>query len=128
MTTTTTAYGRRRGSSKVNMNIDETLNHLGMKRRKDGSSWIVPDKGMRPTAKPAAIPLRTRENVAACEALGLSFWSEHPQPGVLWAVDDHQQAHAVKIDRRRGLSYRYIDGHPDELVRWWPTDSQEVTV
>lgn len=68
----------------------------GFTRRRDGSVWLADvSSGPRP------IPARTRENIAACAALGLSYWSEAPGAGRLWAVDDTQQAHEVRIDRKR---------------------------
>jgi hypothetical protein len=47
----------------------------------------------------AARPLakRTRERLAACEAVSLHYWADHPQAGHVWAVDDHQRAHVVQI-------------------------------
>jgi hypothetical protein len=42
---------------------------------------------------------RTLEHLAACESVGLHYWSDHPTAGHVWAVDDRRQAHAVRIDR-----------------------------
>lgn len=42
----------------------------------------------------------TAARIAACAAVGLSYWSGHPQAGHLWAVDDNQRAHAVQIDAK----------------------------
>ena len=50
------------------------------------------------------LPKRTREALAACEAVGLMFWSDHPKPKHVWAVDDHQQAHVVHIHRDAGTA------------------------
>jgi hypothetical protein len=44
-----------------------------------------------------ALPKGTRERLAACEAVGLHWWADHPVAGHVWAVDDHQQAHVVRI-------------------------------
>ena len=45
------------------------------------------------------LPTRTREALAACEAVGLMFWANHPWPRHVWAVDDHRCAHVVRIGR-----------------------------
>lgn len=47
------------------------------------------------------IPKRTVENLSACASVGLTYWSEHPAPSHLWAVDTGTGTyHAVRIDRR----------------------------
>lgn len=46
----------------------------------------------------------TCERLAACEAVGLFYWADHPAAGHVWAVDDHQQAHVVRIRRDGGTS------------------------
>lgn len=49
------------------------------------------------------LTLPIRQNVAACAALGLSYWADHPDPGCVWAVDAaNQEYRIVKIDRRNG--------------------------
>lgn len=63
----------------------------------------------------------TREAMAACAAVGLAYWSDHPQPGHVWAVDAAQQPHPVRIDRKRNLAIiaepnDAIGGNP--LVSW----------
>src|SRR5262249_49529115 len=45
------------------------------------------------------LPKRTLERLAACEAVGLHWWADHPTAHHVWAVDDHQQVHAVRINR-----------------------------
>lgn len=45
---------------------------------------------------------RTRENVTACHAVDLSYWSEHRAPNHLWAVDENQRPHVVRVDRKAG--------------------------
>lgn len=69
----------------------------------------------------------TRENMAACAAVGLSYWSGHPASGHVWAIDAHQAAHTVRIDRKHGLvaigqNSRIADrlGNPvsDDVVSW----------
>jgi hypothetical protein len=67
----------------------------GFKRRRDGSVWL--DTSLHNAPRP--IPARTCENIAACAAVGLSYWSEAPNAR-LWAVDDHQHAHEIRIDRK----------------------------
>lgn len=46
----------------------------------------------------------TREAMAACAAVGLTYWSDHPTAGMVWAVDDDQHAHPVHIDRKHGTA------------------------
>jgi len=49
--------------------------------------------------KAAGRPLnkRTTERLAACETVGLHYWADHPAAGHVWAVDDHQHAHVVRV-------------------------------
>jgi hypothetical protein len=44
------------------------------------------------------LPKSTRERISACAAIGLSYWSDHPARNCVWAIDDHQRAHVVRID------------------------------
>ena len=81
--------------------LNETLRFFGLKRRPDGSAHLAAPSQRRVTV----IPARTRENVAACAAVGLSFWSEAPLPNGMWAVDESQHAHLVKVDRRAQHAY-----------------------
>ncbi|WP_179475355.1 DUF7457 domain-containing protein [Mycolicibacterium vinylchloridicum] len=55
--------------------------------------------------KQREIPVRTLENLAACQSIGLDFWSEAPPPSTVWALDDQRQPHLVKIDRRRSIAH-----------------------
>lgn len=89
--------------------LNETLRFFGLTRRADGSLRLS-----APTTRPQNVaPARTRENVAACAAVGLSFWSEAPVPNGMWAVDTHQRAHLVKVDRRaRRAHVACMDRHP----------------
>lgn len=48
---------------------------------------------------------RMLENVAACESLGLSYWSDAPNPNRMWAVDHNQTAHLVLINRKTGKAW-----------------------
>jgi hypothetical protein len=50
------------------------------------------------------LPKRTRENIAACAAHGLYFWSDHPAPATLWATSDDQKWHTIRIHRATGQS------------------------
>jgi hypothetical protein len=44
----------------------------------------------------------TRENIAACAAHGFYFWSDHPKPAHLWATDDNQKFHEIRVHRKTG--------------------------
>ena len=79
--------------------LDENLRAVGMRRGKDGAARFPAPTRSRGSATIAA---RTRENIAACAALGLSYWSDHARPHLLWAVDDQQVAHSVRVDRKSG--------------------------
>lgn len=57
-----------------------------------------PEGSARPIVK------KTRENMAACAAVGLSYWSGHPTAGLVWAVDAYQTAHPVHVDRKNGTA------------------------
>ncbi|MGD9622172.1 MAG: hypothetical protein AB7G47_19290 [Mycolicibacterium sp.] len=90
------------------IDLDKTLRFFGMTRRADGSAQLSAPTNRRQTVA----PVRTRENVAACAAVGLSFWSEAPVPNGIWAVDSTQRAHLVKVDRRAHRAYvACMDGH-----------------
>ena len=70
--------------------------------------------------------VRTRESIAACHALGLGFWSGHPSPNTMWAVDDAGRPHEVRIIRSKmgqaaehfcGKSYRHdADGKIRDVI------------
>ena len=51
------------------------------------------------TASGCRLNKRTLERVAACEAVGLHYWGDHPAANHVWAVDDHQLAHVVRVGR-----------------------------
>jgi hypothetical protein len=80
----------------------ETSNaaYFGLQRNSAGAFEFKPEPKVSESGR--KIPDRTAENIAACAAVGLSYWSEAPGPGSLWAVDEHQQAHQVQIDRKQG--------------------------
>ncbi|KLI09345.1 MULTISPECIES: hypothetical protein [Mycobacteriaceae] len=44
-----------------------------------------------------AISATTRQEIAACRALGLGYWSQAPHPGCVWAIDDERVAHLVRV-------------------------------
>lgn len=89
--------------------LNETLRFFGLKRYADGSAHLAAPSQRRVTV----VRARTRENVAACAAVGLSFWSEAPVPNGMWAVDDSQHAHLVKVDRRAQRAYvACMTNHP----------------
>jgi hypothetical protein len=56
------------------------------------------------TAAGRPLNKQIRERLAACEAVGLHYWSDHPASSHFWAVDDHQQAHSVRINRKTGTA------------------------
>ena len=70
------------------------------------------------------LPKRTREALAACQAIGLHYWADHPQAHHLWAVDDHQQAHAVRVSRRDGTAQHVC--RPELLVEACSCDDDAV--
>jgi hypothetical protein len=53
----------------------------------------------------------TRENIAACAAHGFYFWSDHPSPATVWATDDNQRWHTVRIRRKDGKAEHNCDGY-----------------
>ncbi len=59
---------------------------------------------------------RTRERVAACETVGLHYWADHPVAGHVWAVDDHQAAHVVRIESKTGAARHVCAETPDSEV------------
>jgi hypothetical protein len=56
------------------------------------------------TAKTRPLNKQIRERLAACEAVGLHYWGDHPAKCHFWAVDDYQRAHVVRIDRTTGTA------------------------
>lgn len=55
------------------------------------------------------LPVRTRENMSACLAVGMTgFWSEHTEKGMIWATDDYGY-HSVYVDRKRGTAKHCCD-------------------
>jgi hypothetical protein len=52
----------------------------------------------------------TRQKITVCQAFGLHYWSDHPLPGRMWAVDDHQGAHVIRWYRARGFAVKQSGG------------------
>lgn len=48
----------------------------------------------------ADLPARTRRNIAICAAVGLTFWSEHPETGGLWAADFEGGFHELRVSEK----------------------------
>jgi hypothetical protein len=59
------------------------------------------------------LPLRTREKLSACRALGLDYWADHPSAGCVWAVDG-RQFHVVKIRPKDFLAQHVCDFTPGQ--------------
>lgn len=85
------------------------------KSRKGFGLWIRP----RTTPTIKAVPTRIRENIAACAALGLSYWSEAPDHGALWALDTDTVIHMVMITRHSSTA-KHICG-TDKALRYGDT-------
>jgi hypothetical protein len=43
------------------------------------------------------LPKSTIERLAACEAVGLSYWADHPTRNCLWAIDNDRRAHVARM-------------------------------
>lgn len=108
-----TQWGHIPEPPKPGRNMDATLRWLGMSRHKDGSMWLRPHAAQTGTVK------RMRENIAACAAVGLSFWAEAGGTGV-WAVSPNGGGlyHLVSVDRKAstarvvcGSSFRGPQSH-----------------
>lgn len=93
----------------------------GMKvHPKTQATYWATERKIRPES---VIPTADRENIAACAALGLSFWAVSNTPRMLWAVDNDQRAHTVEIDRkRRAAWHRCSTTTRYDPVRQWPRD------
>jgi hypothetical protein len=61
------------------------------------------------TAAGRPLNKQTRERLAACEAVSLHYWADHPQANHFWAVDDAQHVHVVRISRKTGTA-RHVCG------------------
>ncbi len=55
-----------------------------------------------------------RERLAACEAVGLHYWGDHPTASHFWAVDDHQRAHVVRISCNASTAQHVCRASSDE--------------
>ena len=56
------------------------------------------------TAAGRPLSKRTLARLAACEAVNLHYWADHPSAGHVWAMDEHQRAHVVRISRSAGTA------------------------
>lgn len=81
------------------------------------------------------LPKTTAARLAACAAVGLSYWSGHPLAGHVWAVDDTQQAHAVQVDYKRGQARRVYEhqkawarGRYGDWANWDGDDGADALV
>ncbi|WP_428846336.1 hypothetical protein [Mycolicibacterium conceptionense] len=50
------------------------------------------------------LPAALQQEIAGCRALGLSYWSQAPHPGCVWAVDSERVAHLVRIIASRSVA------------------------
>jgi hypothetical protein len=80
------------------VHIDEIANFYGLRRNKRGELRFPPH---RPPKPECVIPKAQRAKIAACEALGWSYWADHPKPGFVWAADYAQRFHQVKVNVQR---------------------------
>ena len=63
-------------------------------------------------------PKLTATMVAAARVHGLTFWSAHPMPGHLWALDRYNRVHVVAV--RTGVAYHdhdACDSHVEAAAR-----------
>jgi hypothetical protein len=74
------------------------------RRGKDGAFHRPKEQPFRFTGN---IAKATLENIAACAALGLSYWSDAPGTNKIWAVDANQVPHSVLIDRKVNKAEHY---------------------
>lgn len=54
----------------------------------------------------------TLSKMAACRAVGLEYWSDHPATGCMWAVDGNQQAHVVRWYRKTNEAALQVQREP----------------
>lgn len=70
----------------------------------------------------------TLGKMAACNALGLSYWSDHPVTGCMWAVDDNQRPHVVRWYRKTNEAWQV--GKPRKVIDYtkqgWAYKDQKV--
>jgi hypothetical protein len=97
------------------VDLDASLRHFGMRRRKDGSAWFVTSSTSKRASK---IPDRTQEAVAACRAMKLHYWSGAPHQGCVWAIDDGQRPHLVRIDHKNKTARMACDRIERGTQQW----------
>lgn len=63
-----------------------------------------------------------RAKIAACDALELSYWADHPASGCIWAVDANQQPHVVRWYRKTNQVALQHVGKPHRVIDYtaWP--------
>lgn len=71
----------------------------------DGHRLVL--KPWTPPKRTTGLPGKTLESVAACAALDLTYWSDHPQSRLVWAADLHGRFHEVEVDRKTGVAQHY---------------------
>lgn len=54
----------------------------------------------------------TLTKIAACNALGLEYWSPGPKLGLVWALDGDRQAHLVRVRSKQATVCKAILSEP----------------
>lgn len=62
----------------------------------------------------------TLAKLAACEAVGLEYWSDHPLLGRMWAVGPDRRFHIVRGYWSRGEAALQYEGIKRVQDRTWP--------
>ncbi len=88
-------------TKKINFDADARARGL---TRVGHELWLVPDKPIKFTN---ALPVRTSQSVAACAALNLTYWSDHPVSDMVWATDFQGRFHEVRLDRKTQTSAHF---------------------
>lgn len=107
----------------------ENARYFGLRMNKAGAYEFKKEPKLSTSG--VKIPDRTAENIAACAAVGLSYWSEAPGINRLWAVDDQREAHEIRIDRKRGTAVTAYNntaqGYRTVTGSWVkPADTEQV--
>ncbi|AAG59783.1 gp78 [Mycobacterium phage Bxb1] len=68
----------------------------------------------------------TLTRMAACEALGLHYWSGHAVRGCVWAVDDNQQAYTVLIRTKGKMLSASVATLYDKIVGYSTVRNPDV--
>ncbi|AMQ66979.1 hypothetical protein SEA_BIPPER_44 [Mycobacterium phage Bipper] len=64
-------------------------------------------------SRTADLPASTASKMAATHAVGLSYWADHPTASHVWAVDQYQQVHVVKISATHGTAQHVCNRYAD---------------